>query len=79
MRINSFVSQSVSDPAVETPIFLPLRSPIARIGESQGTPMLRNGTVLALSQTASIGAPLATNAISVPAPSPMSMLPAAIA
>ena len=39
--------------------------------------MPRNGTGPAVSQTAIIGAPLATNAISVPAPSPISMLPAA--
>src|SRR5579862_456138 len=41
--------------------------------------MPRKGAGPVLSQTAIIGAPLATNAISVPAPSPISMLPAASA
>src|SRR5262245_39673315 len=69
-------SQSVNEPAVETPIFLPLSWSSERIGESQGTPMLRNEGGPAVSQIAIIGAPLATSAISVPAPTPISMLPA---
>ena len=49
------------------------------IGESHGTPMPMNGIGPAVSQIAIIGAPLATSAISVPAPSPMSSAPAAMA
>src|ERR1700761_6256146 len=61
------------------PIFLPLSSAIEWIGESHGTAMPMNGIGGASSHTAMIGAPLATNAISVPAPTPISMLPATMA
>ena len=76
---SSFVSQSVSEPALEMPIFLPLSSSTDLIGESHGTPMPRKGNGPANSQTASMGTPLATSAISVPAPSPISRAPAAMA
>ena len=79
LRSSSFASQSVSEPAVETPIFLPFSSSFDLMGESHGTPMLKYGMVVALSQTASMGTPFAVNAISVPAPSAISMLPAAMA
>src|SRR6185437_8249262 len=49
------------------------------IGESYGTPMPMNGIGPVDSQIAIIGTPLATRAISVPEPSPISMLLAAIA
>ena len=52
---------------------LPFKSSSVLIGESQGTPTPRNGAGPVLSQTAIIGAPLATKAISVPAPSPISI------
>src|SRR5262245_44460980 len=38
----SFASQSVNEPAVDTPIRLPLSWSSERIGESDGTPILRN-------------------------------------
>src|SRR6516165_10786291 len=75
----SFASQSVNEPAVDTPILLPLSWSSERIGESHGTPILRNEGGPAVSQIAVMGAPLATNAISVPAPTPISILPATIA
>src|SRR5215471_14083043 len=82
LRARSFASQSVNEPAVDTPILLPLSWSSERIEESHGTPILRNeggpgGP--AVSQIAVMGAPLATNAISVPAPTPISILPATIA
>src|SRR5215813_13723374 len=79
LRARSFASQSVNEPAVDTPILLPLSWSSERIGESHGTPILRNEGGPAVSQIAVMGAPLATNAISVPAPTPISMLPATIA
>src|SRR5262249_54026335 len=79
LRARSFASQSVNEPAVDTPILLPLSWSSERIGESHGTPILRNEGGPAVSQIAVMGAPLATSAISVPAPTPISMLPAAIA
>src|SRR5262249_18944433 len=63
----------------DTPILLPLSSSSERIGESHRTPILRNEGGPAVSQIAVMGAPLATNAISVSAPTPISMLPATIA
>src|SRR5262249_59394948 len=75
VRASSLVSQSVSEPEVETPIFLPLSSASERIGESSGKPTPRKGAGPAVSQTASIGAPLATKAISEPGPSPWSIEP----
>ena len=71
--------RSDSDPALETPMFLPLSCSIVWIGESQGTPMPRNGSGPVDSHMPIIGAPLATSAISVPAPSPISRAPAAMA
>src|ERR1700730_14528229 len=79
LRARSFASQSVNEPAVDTPILLPLSCSSERIGESHGTPILRNEGGPAASQIAVMGAPLATNAISVPAPTPISILPGAIA
>ena len=71
-----FASQSVSEPAVETPIVFPLRSARLFAGEFSRTPTPRNGKVEAVSQIAIIGAPFAIYAISVPAPSPISIAPA---
>src|SRR6185312_14517909 len=79
LRASWRADQSLNEPEFETPIFLPLRSSIVLIGESQGTPTARKGAGPVVSQTAIIGAPLATNAISLPAPSPISTLPAATA
>src|SRR2546430_15876056 len=76
LRARSFASQSVNEPAVDTPILLPLSWSSERIGESHGTPILRKDGGPAVSQIAVMGAPLATNAISVPAPTPISILPA---
>src|SRR5499433_440389 len=79
LRASSFARQSVNEPALDTPILLPLSRSSERIGESHGTPILRNEGGPAVSQIAVMGAPLATKAISVPAPTPISILPATIA
>src|SRR5215467_8870744 len=71
--------QPIGQRAGGRPILLPLSWSSERIGESHGTPILRNEGGPAVSQIAVMGAPLATNAISVPAPTPISMLPATIA
>ena len=78
-RPSSCASQSVSEPALDMPIFLPLSSSTDLTGESQGTAMPMKGMGGASLQIARTGAPLADSAISGPAPTPMSMLPALIA
>jgi hypothetical protein len=41
LRFNSCATQSVSEPAVDTPILLPLSSSTEWIGESYGKPTLK--------------------------------------
>src|SRR5262245_62930268 len=77
--VRSCASQSVNEAAVDTPILVALSWSSERLGESHGTPILRNEGGPAVSQIAVMGAPLATSAISVPAPTPTSILPATIA
>jgi hypothetical protein len=68
----------VSEPAVDTPIFLPLRS-AAVFGPSGRTTMASSSGGPAIAATPLIGAPLTMNAMAGPEPRAMSRLSEAIA
>ena len=78
-RASSSASQYVSELTVVTPIRAPFRSASDLAVDSFGTAMPMKSSGPAPLQTASSGEPLAISARSVPAPTPRSRLPAAIA
>ena len=72
-------SQSLSEPTVETPISLPLRSATEWMPPSLATMMAKPSGGPASVATPFVGEPLAMNIISMPEPSSISALPASSA